>query len=104
MATYTVAASATGTALNTLVASTVDTVTFSAEATDMVSVEVVSPAANTADIWYTLDGSTPTVGGASTYYLPPGAVDARGRVPWRGITQAKLISSGTPSYRVQRGD
>ena len=96
----TVASGKVGTGLITLTANTVETVTFTSE--DIPRVEVVSPASNTADVWYTNDGNDPTVAGAGAYYLPPGSVDSR-EPPTAGATVIKLISSGTPTVRVQRG-
>lgn len=96
----TVASGSTGTGLITLVAATVEAVTFTGE--DLPSVEVISPATNTADTWYTVDGSDPTVAGANCYYLPAGSVDRR-EPPTAGATVVKLISAGTPTVRVQRG-
>lgn len=104
MTNTTVAAGENGTpSLIALVASTVDTVTFTK---DQRLIEVVHPGATADGIWYTNDGSTPTVGGKNCFFVPSGAVDSRepvlndttGRSP-----QIKLISSGTPTYRVQRG-
>lgn len=100
MATYTVAEGKVGTAAFALVASTVDTVTF----TDNVSrVEVISD--GSAAVWYTTDGSTPTVGGANCYYIPAvAAVDSRDARNSATADAVKLISAGTPTIRVQRGD
>ena len=96
MAEYTVAAEMRGAYNKTLVAATADTVTF---ANDLRTVEVVSN--GTADIFVTVDGSTPTVAGANTYILPAGAISVR-EMPSAlgGVTVVKLISSGTPTYSV----
>lgn len=99
MATYNVASGAVGTAANVMVASTADTVTFDE---DLAEVEVIH-VTGTAEVWYTLDGTTPTVGGAACYLLPVGGVDRR-QPKTSGDTVVKLISSGTPTVRVQRGD
>lgn len=101
MTAHDVPKGAVGTPAVVLVASTVETVTFLKS--DLPSVEVISPASNTADVWYTLDGSAPTVGGTNSYYLPPGSVDIR-RPTTSSPTTVKLISTGTPTVRVQRGD
>ena len=101
MATHTVASGAVGTGLVTLAASTVDTVTFTG--TDLNHVEIVVPSSSPADVWYTLDGSTPTVGGAACYFVPAGAVDNR-EPKGGGATTVKVISSGAGVVRVQRGD
>lgn len=96
MASYSVSASEHGAYAKTLVASTVDTVTFDK---DVDTVEVVSD--GSAAIYVTVDGSTPTVAGAATYELPADAIAVRRIVvPTSGDTVVKLISSGTPVYSV----
>lgn len=85
---------------NTLTATTVDTITLSAQ---YVRVEVLNRSA-TGDIFVTLDGSTPTVGGNDTYVVPATGVGtfvnpANTSQPPTS-TVVKLISSGTPSYSV----
>lgn len=83
----------------TLTANTVRTVTF---ADDLPSVDVISD--GVADLYYTLDGSDPTVAGKNCYRIPsfaPG-VDTR-YPPTAGGTTVKLISTGTPTISVQRG-
>lgn len=100
MATHAVAAGAVGTGLVTLTASTVDTVTFDG---DLTRVEVIVPASSPADVWYTLDNSAPTVGGAACYFVPAGSVDSR-EPRTSGDTVVKAISSGAAVLRVQRGD
>ena len=100
MATHTIAAN-TGEvgASFTLAASTVDTVTLDFDAP---VVEVVNRD-GAAEVWYTLDGSTPTVAGKNCYYLPAAQAVDRREPPTAGATVVKLISSGTPAVRVQRG-
>jgi hypothetical protein len=99
MASHTVAAGGTGKGF-TLTASTVDTVTFNEYAP---VVEVINRD-GAAEVWYTLDGSTPTVNGDNCYLLPATtAVDSRKPGSISGSVVVKLISSGTPSVRVQRG-
>ena len=98
MADHTVAAGERGTAAFALTAATVDTVTF----TDKISeVEVITDGA--ADVWYTTNGSTPTVGGKNCWYLPTNAVaDVRAVTSSQGSAAVvKLISAGTPTLRVQ---
>lgn len=98
MASYSVTTGQIGVHGKTLVASTVDTVTY---AEDIPQVTVVSDGA--AALFYTLDGSTPTVNGANCYILPAGAVSVDARwIPTSGATVVKLISAGTPTYSVQR--
>lgn len=108
MATHALNPGEVGTAAFTLAASVVDTVTFAAS-DYLPAVEVVSD--GTAAVWYTLDGSSPTVGGRHCYYIPAvPAVDSRSsrlRQPWSGVSGAtvvKLISTGTPVLRVQKGE
>lgn len=100
MASHSIAADKIGTHENTLVADTEDTVTI---ADNWKEAEIVSD--GTADLYVTGDGSTATVGGANTYRIPfaGGAIVARVRLaPSNGAT-VKLISSGTPTYTVQKG-
>lgn len=96
MASYSVAAGERGAHRKTLVASTVDTVTFSRDV-DMVEVLNLDGA---AEIYFTTDGSTPTVGGANTDVLPAAVNAVERDVPTSGATVVKLISSGTPMYSV----
>src|SRR5687767_3099243 len=81
----------------TLVASTVDTVTLSRPCRH---VEVLSHNGAGA-IYFTVDGSTPTVAGDNTFALPASAsaleVEAGDSEP---PTVVKLISAGTPIYSV----
>lgn len=92
MASYTGASSQH----QTLAASTVDTVTLTA---DFNAVEVLNRGTS-GDIYFTVDGVTvPTVGGAGTYVVQPGMsliVDPA----TSANTVVKLISSGTPAYSV----
>jgi hypothetical protein len=87
-----------------LVAATVTTVTLP---TNAGRVEVVMKGTTPADTYFTVDGSTPTVSGTGTHYLPGiyGAsliVDAEiGGKPSGTSTVVKLISSGTPSVAVR---
>lgn len=83
----------------TLTASTVETFTF----TDNIGVvEVMSDGA--ADVFYTVDGSTPTIAGPNTYRLPAGGftVDTRALAPGHP-DQLRAISAGTPTLSVQAG-
>ena len=81
----------------TLSAATVDTVTLSRPGS---KVEVLNHD-GVAAIYFTVDGSTPTVAGAATYVIPAAAgaleVNAEDAQP---PTVVKLISAGTPTYSV----
>lgn len=93
-----VAAGAVGTAAITLVANTITEVDF---ADDLDSVTVINPSTNSADVWYTLDNTDPAVNGAHSWYVPAGGWDDV-EPPTSGGTIVKMISSGTPTIRVQR--
>lgn len=84
----------------TLVAATVDTVTLPGAVN---SVEVLNRD-GVAEIYFTVDGTTPTVGGDDTQVLPATIggieVDTSQGVADTG-TVVKLISSGTPKYTVR---
>ena len=98
MATFNLNAGDVGAYEKTLVAATVDTVNFQ-EAVDRV--EIYSSGAD--EIYFTLDGAAPTVGGATTLLLPAAASVRTIRVPKRDSpTVVKLISAGTPVYSVAK--
>jgi hypothetical protein len=97
MASYSVTAAQIGAHAKTLVANTVDTVTF---ADDIGEVEVVSN--GSAAIYFTTDGTTPTVGGAATHYLPASSSVRRVKFTGSDASAIKLISAGTPTYSVAR--
>lgn len=79
-----------------LAADVVDTVTFG---DNVKAVQIISDGA--AAVYYTVDGSTPTLGGANCYMIPAvAAVDER--VMNTSSDVVKLISSGTPVLSVQR--
>lgn len=96
MASYAVSSSQVAAHDKTLVASTVDTVTFDG---DPDYVEVMSDGASA--IYFTTDGTAPTVSGQNGYIVPayPSARVVR-HGGEGGIV--KLISSGTPTYSVTR--
>lgn len=98
MATYAVAtlSNEIGTPAFTMVADTVDTVTFDR---DTAAIEIISDGA--AEIWYTLDGSTPAVDGSKSFYLPAAPCVDRGDRYSGATTVLKFISPGTPTVRVQ---
>jgi hypothetical protein len=81
----------------TLVASTVDTVTLGR---DFNEVEILNRD-GTAAIYFTVDGSTPTVGGDNALVIPAviGSV-TESTLDISGTNVVKLISAGTPSYSV----
>lgn len=95
--TSTVATDERGVHAITTSANAVDTVTFTGRDCD--AVEVISDGA--ADLYVTVDGSTPTVAGNTTDRLPSGAPSVRVlSVPTSGATQVQLKSSGTVKYSV----
>lgn len=99
MAAFTVTGSQIGCYAKQLAASTVDTVTVSGVVD---TVEVWSD--GTSALYFTADGSTPTVGGAGTYEVPAGASAVRDGVGAKpvagGVSVVSLISAGTPHYSV----
>lgn len=100
MATYALAAGERAAHAKTLVASTVDTITFT---DDVDAVEVVSD--GVAAIYVRVDGSAPTVAGAFSYVMPAGVQSVRTiPMPGRdaGSSVVKLISAGVPTYSVTR--
>jgi hypothetical protein len=94
MASYAVTADQAGAWEKTLVAATVDTVTFT---DDLTHVTVINE--GTTGLYFTVDGTTPTVGGGAAVYCPPSATVGVGSSA-SGGTVVKLISSGTPKYSV----
>lgn len=110
MTAYEVPSGHVGVHEKTLTASVVDTVTFDPGDPGAPgwgrlprSVEVLSDGA--ADIYVTVDGSTPTVAGTNCYRLPASAgatvIDVRDSDATDAVV-VKLISSGTPVYSVSR--
>lgn len=102
MATYAVATSENGAYEKTLVASTVDTVTFA-----YFPDEIAIYSDGAAAISFTVDGSTPTALGAGTFYIPAVGGSTYTIRPERQPVTAtpcivKLISAGTPKYGVWR--
>lgn len=80
----------------TLVAATVDTITLS---TGYPSIEVANRATS-GDIYFTVDGTTPTSAGNDTYYVGPGQALVVSSPHADGPDTIKLISAGTPAYSV----
>src|SRR5947209_8731954 len=96
MAAYEVLAAEHGAYAKTLAANTEDAVTFDK---DIDAVEVWSD--GTEAIYFTVDGTDPTVGGAGAWEVPKGSALVREcPVPTAGNTIVKLISAGTPKYSV----
>lgn len=81
----------------TLGAAAVDTVTV----TPGGSVEVVN-VDGAAAIWFSIDGSVPTVGGQNCAVLPAAIGSLVVTFPPGNPGIVSLISSGTPVYAVQR--
>ncbi len=82
----------------TLVAATVATVNLT---TNGSRIEVVNRS-GTAEVYFTTDGSTPTVGGNDCHVLPAaiGAVEVADDTAGANSV-VKLISSGTPAVSVR---
>jgi hypothetical protein len=96
MADITVTEGAIGSPIITLTANEVSTVTF---AEDLQSVTVITD--GTAEVWWTCDRSEPSVGVG--WYIPA-VIGADDRQPTTaGGTVVKLVSTGAPNVRVQRG-
>lgn len=101
MASYTLAAGGKGVYGKTLVENTVDTVTIEG---DCEAVEVINESGSKA-VYFTTDGSAPTVKGATTHEVS--AIAGRTlKVNTGGIvgenTIIKVIAAGTPEYSVER--
>lgn len=98
MTTYTANAGERAVHAKTLTAATVDIVNLGGW-WDRVEIANVDGA---AAIYVTVDGSTPTVGGANTYVLPAaiGTLVLKVRKPISSVAQVQLKSSGTPVYSV----
>lgn len=81
----------------TLVAATVATVNLAVNAS---RVEVVNRSGS-AEVYFTVNGATPTVGGDDTHVLPAaiGSVEVPDEIG--GDVVVKLISSGTPTVSVR---
>lgn len=85
-------------AAGTLTISTVDTVTLDRLAQHL---SVISRD-GTSEIWFTIDGSAPTVAGANCYYAGPAAssvIDIGSSAA--GTVTVKLISSAAATFAVQ---
>lgn len=73
-----------------------DTVTLTV---DWPQVEVLNRN-GAAEIYFTVDGAVPTVGGDNTYVVPSAVASQVVGSPASGRTVVRLISSGAASYTV----
>lgn len=87
----------------TLTAATVATVSVGADVVDnwkaATTIEVLNRSGS-AEIFFTLDGSAPTVAGPNTYIVPAAIGSVMVDVTLDGPVTVKLISTGTPTYSV----
>jgi hypothetical protein len=83
----------------TLVAATPQTVTVDG---GFGWIEVVNT--GTGNVYFTVDGSVPTVGGDDTWVAVPGFSSVLENVDRAGTVDVKLISAGTPTVSVQVRD
>lgn len=100
VADHTVAADEQGVHAVALTASTVDTVTFADDVTRI----TITNMTGTAPIYYTVDGSTPTVAGKNTRLVPAAVTHVDVEPATSGPTTVKLISPGTPTVSVARSN
>lgn len=77
---------------------TIDVVTFTGRHVDVVEVVNVAGA---ADLWFTIDGTTPTVGGRNCHRVPAVAeASRRAETPASAGTLVKLTAATPTSYIV----
>ncbi|MBP2581920.1 hypothetical protein J3A78_002398 [Streptomyces sp. PvR006] len=98
MADYQVQAGEWGVHAITLQPGTVTTIAFP---DDVDEVEVLSHD-GAAAIYFTVDGSTPSVEGRGSRVLPAAISSAQVQPPTAGPTVVKLVSAGSPSVSVSR--
>jgi hypothetical protein len=98
VADYTIAGDEIGVHAVPLVASTVSTFTFADDVTEV----TITNMTGTAPIYYTLDGTAPTVAGAKTRLVPADIVSVEVEPTGSGPSVVKLISPGTPTVSVAR--
>ena len=98
MAEYKVEAGQIGAYEKVLSASTVDTVVFEERVT---TVRIISD--GTAAIYFTTNGTAPTVKGQADFQVPKGALTFTEEITEGAGTTltVKLISEGTPTYSVE---
>ena len=95
MTSYTVDVNAAkGVRAKTTTANVVDTVTFNAR----VSVVEIISMDGADEIYFTLDGTDPTVGGDNTYVMPAALGSARVPVPGSGNTVFKMVTATPVRY------
>lgn len=82
----------------TLTAATVSTQTFTGFNASMAEVTSLDGA---AEVYFTVDGSTPTVGGENCHVLPAAISSLEVKEEISGDAVVKLISSGTPKISVR---
>ena len=82
----------------TLVAATVTTVTLEEANSDLV---VVHMTAGSGPVYFTVDGATPTVGGADEYVLHLGLPARSVDIPLSATQTVKLISATADGYAVE---
>lgn len=80
----------------TLVANTVKTMTLAVDANRVNICNVTG----TAEVYVTVDGTTPSVGGDGSWVLPAAICDLELEVAGAGNTVVELISAGTPRVSV----
>ena len=80
----------------TLVASTVKTITLAVDANKVNICNVDG----SAEVYITVDGTTPSIGGDGAWVLPAAIGDLELEVTGPGNTVVKLISAGTPKVSV----
>lgn len=98
MATHAVASGEVGAHAVLLTASTIETFTF---AGGLGRATVVSHD-GAAALYFTTDGTDPTVGGSHCWVMPAAIGTVTVAVPGSGTT-IKVISAGAPTLSVQRG-
>jgi hypothetical protein len=99
VATHTVASGEVAAHAITLVANTVETVAFEG---GLGTVTVLSHD-GTSPVYFTTDGTTPTVAGAHCWCVPAAVGAFTVPVSTYGPNSIKAISAGTPTISVQRG-